>query len=173
MNHFINALETSLRTENWYSVLFISLSLPDICGKIDNPNVGSKQRTIEWFDKYLKPIYTRKRGAAQTEYIFLSGTDFYALRCAYLHEGSDDIRGQKAQETLERFKFVQPNSNNFSIHRNLINKTLQLQVSEFGKEILTALKQWTEDNKGDQVKQETISKLLNIEILDLSKGFSF
>lgn len=38
MNHFINALETSIQTENWYSVLFISLSLPDICGKIDEPN---------------------------------------------------------------------------------------------------------------------------------------
>lgn len=94
MNHFFNALETSIQTENWYSVLFISLSLPDICGKIDNPSSTSKQRTIEWFDKYLKPFYTRKIGPSQTEYTFLSGTDFYALRCAYLHEGSDDITGQ-------------------------------------------------------------------------------
>lgn len=44
MNHFINALETSIQTENWYSVLFISLSLPDICGKIDEPNENSSKR---------------------------------------------------------------------------------------------------------------------------------
>ena len=174
MNHFINALETSIQTENWYSVLFISLSLPDICGKIDEPNEkSSKKRMINWFNKYLKSVYTRKIGADQTEYTFLSGADFYALRCAYLHEGSDEITGQKAQETLENFKFIQPSSNNFSMHMNVMNKTLQLQVSEFGKEILAALRQWTEDNKDDQVKQEQISKLLNIQILDLSKGFSF
>ena len=128
---------------------------------------------INWFNKYLKSVYTRKIGADQTEYTFLSGADFYALRCAYLHEGSDEITGQNAQETLEKFKFIQPSSNNFSMHRNVMNKTLQLQVSEFGKEILAALRQWTEDNKDDQVKQEQISKLLNIQILDLSKGFSF
>jgi len=172
MNHFINALETSIQTENWYSVLFISLSLPDICGKIDNPSATSKQRTIEWFDKYLKPFYTRKIGPSQIEYTFLSGSDFYALRCAYLHEGSDDITGQRAQETLERFNFIQPNSGS-CIHMNQSVKTLQLQVSVFGKEILTALKQWTEDNKKDKIKQEKISKLLNIKIVDLSKGFSF
>ncbi|MDC5366358.1 hypothetical protein NRA53_13730, partial [Acinetobacter baumannii] len=170
MNHFINALETSIQTENWHSVLFISLSVPDICGKIDNPNAQSKQRTIEWFDKYLKPIYTREIGASRREHTFLSGADFYALRCAYLHEGSDDITGQRARETLEKFKFIQPNSNSFKIHRNQADKTLQLQVSEFGKEILAALKQWKKDNKEDQVKQEKISKLLNIEIIDLSKG---
>ncbi len=61
MNHFINALETSIQTENWYSVLFISLSLPDICGKIDEPNEkSSKKRMINWFNKYLKSVYTRK-----------------------------------------------------------------------------------------------------------------
>lgn len=51
--------------------------------------------------------------------------------------------------------------------------TLQLQVGIFGKEILTALKQWTEDNEKDKIKQEKINKLLNIKIVDLSKGFSF
>lgn len=66
MNHFINALETSIQTENWYSVLFISLSLPDICGKIDEPNEkSSKKRMINWFNKYLKSVYTRKIGADQ------------------------------------------------------------------------------------------------------------
>lgn len=43
MNHFIEALESSLDTQNWYSVLFISLTLPDICGKIDEPNETSKK----------------------------------------------------------------------------------------------------------------------------------
>ncbi|EHU2349629.1 hypothetical protein [Acinetobacter baumannii] len=173
MNHFINALETSIKTENWYSVLFISLSLPDICGKIDNPTAGSKKRSIEWFDKYMKNLYIYKIGPMGKEVSFLSGSDFYALRCAYLHEGSDDITNQNAQETLEKFEFIEPNSNMVKMHMNLRGKTLQLQVSEFGKEILTALKQWTIDVKEDHIKQDKITKLLNIHILDCSNGISF
>ncbi|MCZ3129148.1 hypothetical protein NYY92_15275 [Acinetobacter baumannii] len=170
MNHFINALETSIQTENWYSVLFISLSLPDICGKIDEPTLGSKQRTINWFNKYLKKIYTIKIGPNRIEHTFLSGSDFYALRCAYLHEGSDDITSQIAKETLERFKFVQPNKN-VCIHRNQIDNTLQLQVSEFGKEILEAVKEWTDDVSKDPIKKVKLEKLLNIEIVGSSLFF--
>ena len=50
MNNFIDSLRKALITENWYAVLFISLTLPDICGKIDEPDKGSKIRTINWFN---------------------------------------------------------------------------------------------------------------------------
>ena len=173
MNHFIEALESSLDTQNWYSVLFISLTLPDICGKIDEPNETSKKRTINWFNKYLKPIYTSNIGADHREHIFLSGSDFYALRCAYLHEGSDDITSQNAQDILEKFKFIQPITSNICIHRNQSNTTLQLQVDKFGKEILDALRKWTIDISKDPEKLSKIDRLLRIEMIDLSKGFSF
>lgn len=173
MNHFISALETSLKTQNWYSVLFISLTLPDICGKIDEPNETSKKRTINWFNKYLKPTYTSNIGADHTEHVFLNGSDFYALRCAYLHEGSDDITSQSAQEILEKFKFIQPITNNICIHRNQSHKTLQLQVDQFGEEVLDALKKWTNDISSTPEKIIKIDNLLKIEMVDLSKGFSF
>ncbi|WP_447505827.1 hypothetical protein [Acinetobacter pittii] len=174
MEHFAYALETSIETENWYSVLFISLSLPDICGKIDEPNnKSSKERTINWFNKYLKSTYTRKIGPEKREYTFLSGSDFYALRCAYLHEGKDDITSQKAQETLEKFKFIQPISNSFIMHRNKSGNILQLQVSEFGKEVLNAVEKWLLDIRNDPIKQKTIDSLLYIEIPNTSNGITF
>lgn len=79
MNHFIEALESSLDTQNWYSVLFISLTLPDICGKIDEPNETSKKRTINWFNKYLKPIYTSNIGADHREHIFFKWLRFLCI----------------------------------------------------------------------------------------------
>lgn len=173
MNHFIDALETSLDTQNWYSVLFISLTLPDICGKVDEPNETSKKRTINWFNKYLKPIYTSNIGADRREHVFLSGSDFYALRCAYLHEGSDEITSQCAQDVLEKFKFIQPITNSFCIHRNQIGTTLQLQVDQFGKEILDALRKWTVDISSDYERVKKIDNLLKIEMIDTSKGFAF
>lgn len=172
MNHFINALETSIQTQNWYSVLFISLTLPDICGKIDEPEAGSKKRSINWFDKYLKPIYTSNIGPDRKEHVFLSGSDFYALRCAYLHEGSDDINSQNARETLEKFKFTQPITDSLYIHKNTFGKTLQLQVDAFGKDMLLALKKWTKDISSNPEKISKMDNLLKIEMLDPSKGFS-
>nr|WP_313091612.1 hypothetical protein [Moraxella sp. CTOTU48268] len=172
MNNFTNALRKSLDTENWYAVLFISLTLPDICGKIDEPSLGSKARTINWYNKYLKPTYTSAVGAERQEHVFLTGSDFYALRCAYLHEGSDDITTQRAREILEKFKFVQPTTSGIFIHRNTKHTTLQLQVSEFGAEVLNAVETWLSDISDDTEKMNKTENFLKIQMLDPSKGFS-
>ncbi|HGN9520950.1 TPA: hypothetical protein ACK0I8_000827 [Morganella morganii] len=173
MNNFIEALDTSIKTKNWYSVLFISLTLPDICGKIEHPDLkSSKSRTIEWYNKYLLPTYTSFIGPSRDRHEFLSGSDFYALRFAYLHEGSDDISEQKARDTLQKFRFVQPLSENFSIHCNQINNSLQLQVDKFGADVLSAVKCWMKDISSDQNKISKIEKMLFIQMIEPSKGFS-
>lgn len=165
MNNFVSALDMAIKDKNWYSVLFISLTIPDICGKIDEPNKNSKERTINWFNKFLKPTYTAKIGSEHKEHVFLSGTDFYALRCAYLHEGSDDITPQRAREILERFVFLQSISGKSLIHRNLIGKTLQLQVDEFGKEVMHAVNSWLDKSKDDHAKMSKVDKLLKIQMI--------
>lgn len=172
MNHFIEALEKSLYSKNWYSVLFISLTLPDICGKIEYPELeSSKKRSVQWFDKYLGPIYKSEIGGK--EYILLGNSDFYALRCALLHEGQSDISSQGAHDVLENFKFVQPTTENIYIHRNKINRTLQLQVDQFGLEVLQATRQWLREIGKDDSKFQKLDSMLEIQILDPSQGFSF
>ena len=170
MDNFIKALERSIETENWYSALFISLTIPDICGKIDEPNESSsKKRTINWFDKYLLKTYTiNSRGQ---DVVFLNGSDFYSLRCSYLHEGRDDISEQRAREVLNKFRFVQPIRNGVVIHKNLVRDTLQLQVDQFANEILNAVKLWNHEAVLHKEKQIYIDKMLDIEMVDMSKGF--
>lgn len=72
---------------------------------------------------------------------------FMHLRCALLHEGQSDISSQRAHDVLENFKFVQPTTENIHIHRNKINRTLQLQVDQSGLEVLQAARQWLRDRK--------------------------
>ncbi|QCA18251.1 hypothetical protein E5284_10360 [Citrobacter freundii] len=165
MNNFIQALELSIKTQNWYSVLFISLSLPDICGKIDEPCKGSKVRTVNWFNKYMKGMYTHLIGHDRQEHTFLTGSDFYSLRCAYLHEGSDDITSQKAREILEKFEFIQPTNSNRFFHCNQENNLLQLQVDQFGKEVMAAVLAWLKDIENDPEKTIRINALLKIKII--------
>jgi hypothetical protein len=60
------------------------------------------------------------------------------MRCAYLHEGRDEIVEQKAQEALERFQFVVP-PEGCVVHSNQFNNSLQLQVDIFCREIADAV----------------------------------
>jgi uncharacterized protein YfbU (UPF0304 family) len=162
MKELINAVQISLQTKNWHAALFVALALPDICSKLECPNSKKSQgRYITWFNRYLSDKYIHEVGADHQRHVFLTGEDCYALRCAYLHEGSDEITEQTCQQVLNNFKFTTDLS-----HLNYINngdnKTLQLQVETFCKEICTAVGQWLRDVSTNNEVQNRISKMLKI-----------
>ncbi len=147
--------------KNWYGALFMALTLPDICGKIEYPSKSSFQRYKDWFERYLEPHYTRPVGAAAIVHKFLSGSDCYAIRCALLHEGTDEIGEQKAREALERFHFTEPPQNGCT-HCNQSGNLLQLQVDKFAIEMIQAIRSWLSDISSDNEKQERLSKLMKV-----------
>lgn len=183
MQNFINALEVSVETENWYGTLFIALTLPDICGKIEYPEFRRPGRRYEeWFNKYMVKFYQSETRLAmhsdqrlaaiqnsipphigkRKKFAFMTGKDLYALRCAYLHEGSDELTNQEVKETLKRFIFRQP-PNGCTFHNNLREgEALQIQVSVFAEEVIKAIKNWLDDIKDDQVKTGKINNLATI-----------
>lgn len=186
MQNYINSLEKCIEDQNWYGALFIALTLPDICAKIEYPleKKSSAKRYINWFNKYLKKNYETSRalkpinpklksiadnlppglGGGLKKETFLTGEDFYSLRCAYLHEGSDIITEQNKRLILDKFVFVQP-PNGIVIHNNLSrNTTLQLQVSELSKEIIIAVNEWLSDIRGDLSKTQQIDSFLSIQV---------
>lgn len=85
-----------------------------------------------------------------------------AIRCAYLHEGSDDISAQRAQEAIEKFLFVAPLSQDNIIHCNQINTKLQLQVDIICEDIKQGVLAWTHNIKGDRAKEDAIKNRLKI-----------
>ena len=44
MRNFTNVFDKSLATENWYAALALALVIPDICGRLENPEMGSGER---------------------------------------------------------------------------------------------------------------------------------
>ncbi|RYG98046.1 MAG: hypothetical protein EON58_08260 [Alphaproteobacteria bacterium] len=139
MNHLAAAVEKSLTSGNHYGALVVALTLPDVCGWVEGRHARSKDRYISFFNDHMSVHYCRPVGPARTLTTFLTGDDFYALRCSVVHEGRDDISSQKARQTLENFQFVVP-PDGWVIHRNLHNaRTLQLQVDLFCREILTGV----------------------------------
>jgi len=166
IRNYTNSILISLETHNWYSALFVALTLPDICGKYQYPKVkGSGKRYSLWFDKYLLHLYTMTfRDETQ---VFLSGDDCYALRCSFLHEGSSEITHQNAREVLNNYMFVYPVQNSFPTHNNFLTingtKTLQLQVDIFCKEICDAVETWLRDIENDQSIKSKDNELLLIQ----------
>lgn len=157
MENFKIALKQCLEHNNYYGALFIALSLPDICGKLEHPDRTSSSRYVAWFDKYIREKYI---GGPNND-IFLTGSDCYALRCSLLHEGRDDISEQKIQETLEKFKFVSLPQGNI-IHNNRVGEMLQLQVDIFCNDILEGIENWEEHIKDNKQIQEKMTNLLII-----------
>lgn len=179
MDHLTQAVESALQQENWYAALSLSLTLPDICSKIDEPDAHTSKRFPRWVNKYFSPKYTRlmpdyspERGSFREEHVFLSGKDFYALRCAVLHEGSDSIVNQSAQEALESFTFVAPLPGLF-VHCNQSHKRLQLQVDNFCADVCEAVRVWAAQMPGDSVQYQRMNGLMKITKIDLTNGFSF
>lgn len=171
MKRFTNSIRLSLKSNNWYSALTTALTLPDVCGRLDNPDENVSQRYQRWFNQWMLNYYKHEVGADRQEITFLSAGDCYALRCSYLHEGGVDITQQRAREALSHFHFITPPPNNSTIHCNKFGNALQLQVDIFCNQMADAADKWFESIQGNDQIMERINNLLIIH--DSSHGVAF
>lgn len=143
-----------------YAALSLILTFPDICSGLEMPNQRGKKRYIKWCDKYFVPTNNYQG--------ILEGNDIYALRCAYLHAGTDDITEQAVHKTISRFRFVYSVHGNF-FHRNSISyegsdtHVLQLDLPEFCEEMIKAVQFFIVNNTGNKEIENEVAKLSTIE----------
>ena len=154
MLKIIESVISSLEKRNYYAALFVSLTLPDICSALENGKTsGSKYAS--WFNTHL----SQYNG-------YLSGNDCYALRCALLHQGKDDITDQKMQEVLEHYVFLTSGA-----HCNLIKDCiiddekvsfLQLNVQKFCEDICKAVEKWLDSVANNKKIRERLEHTIDI-----------
>lgn len=138
MNRFTESIEESIKNKNWYSALYLALTLPDICARLESENgKTNKAKYIMWYDKYMLGKYTLQVGGRKEPTVFLSGPDCYALRCSALHEGGADITTQHCREVLEKIHFTDIGS-----HCNRVMNILQLDIATFCKDICNSVEEW-------------------------------
>lgn len=167
MQALTDSVELSLRSANWYAALMITLTLPDIAGKIEHPQENfSRIRYSNWFDKYVGHKYKIIAGPKwlQVEAVVLSGSDCYALRCAFLHEGIASTATQKARQVVDEFFFTPPppKSGIGMNHRNRFGSKLQLRIDHFCNDILEGIHTWLDEIKDDTKKQQSLQAILRI-----------
>lgn len=154
MQKIIDSIYKTLENENWYVALFVSLTLPDICSALEYGKT-SGEKYANWFEQNL----SQYKG-------FLSGNNCYALRCALLHFGKDDISDQKKQEVLEHYVFLTKGA-----HCNLFKDCvfngekksfLQLNVQIFCKDICKAVKDWLVSSSTNSAIQDRLKATIEI-----------
>ena len=168
MQNLLLSITKALENENWYAALFLALTLPDICGKIQYPKVKSSEtRYVQWFNKYLSNKYTHEIGADRKKHVFLSGEDCYALRCSLLHEGVDVISHQRCRKVLDSFVFLAKGPRSHCNYFNVGGHTfLQLRIDNFCEDVCAAVETWLSDVAND----DTISKKLSDTVIIHTSG---
>lgn len=166
MKRFTDAIRLAIASKNWLSALSLSLTMPDICGRLEDPKIASGARYISWYRRLVEPKYTAYIGPNQQRHIFLSGEDCFALRCSYLHEGADDISTQRIRTALDAFHFITPPQNGNFIHANQVNNTLQLQIDIFAMDIASAVDEWAESVKTNPDIQNRMKNLIVVHNSD-------
>ena len=151
MKRFVDAIRGAISQQNWHGALALALTVPDVCGRLENPALRSEKRYKAWWDKYAAPKFFNMLGAA----------DAYALRCAYLHEGTDDVLNQRAAQALSAFIFIEPRKGR-TIHCNQIYSKLQLQVDIFCIDICDGVDSWLLDVQANAEIQKRMNALIAI-----------
>ena len=92
----ISEIRAALKAELYNCALAVSLTLPDICGKVEFPSEKtSSTRYKEWFVKYVEPLTTSPAtvlpGEETVDYTWITSDECWALRCAVLHAGNYEV----------------------------------------------------------------------------------
>ena len=140
-----------------------------MCGKIEKPTDGPKARYIAWVTKYLLPRYPTPPGADFDPFVArkITAEDFYALRCAYLHEASDELSNQQIRQTLNAFRFTAPRPGrrehmNYVVEPGVGHKAAQLQVDIFCNDVGEGVAERSHDIAGNHAAQGRFATLLKI-----------
>lgn len=120
---FIKDIKKALDNDCLWTALSLTLSIPDICGKMSYPNEKPKDRFIKWFDEYLGQYEKFPIKKDEIEMPYLNGKLFFQLRCAFFHEGTNNVEGNKTSFDLESFQFIICEKNDFDIYPDFISSS--------------------------------------------------
>lgn len=173
MKDLTDAIQQALRDNNYFSAMFIALSLPDICGSLETPKEKNGIRARKWFKENLGRTYMpnnryevmlnfRPDGIQdllpsevedlkkQPATVKLTQEMFWSLRNAFLHEASDRSKEFKFHITHSRTPMM------------IINDALQLSSICFCEDMCNAVDRWVVKMKSNTIVTQRINERAKI-----------
>lgn len=89
-----NDIEKAVKSGAYISALSLALTLPDLCGKAENPNIRTGKRYKDWYKNYIGKYETYDGN----EGLYLCEDVVYDLRNKLLHQGSFECENNAKQK---------------------------------------------------------------------------
>jgi len=152
MKRILDAVNKDLEINNYYSALYVSLSLIDVCAKIEYNNINNKERYVNWLNKYYLPLYEKNINNPM-----IPANAIYQFRCSVLHESTNYINKdnrKKHDDIKNLYKIIlftgssHRNKSTVSNGKEIIEE-IQINVKNFIEEIINSISKWMK-NKSDK-----------------------
>lgn len=145
MEELLSAINRSLQNGNFYSALFLAITMPSICAALESSDGNDTPgKYVDWYDRYMPNT-------------FLTGLDCYGFRCGLLHSGTASFRKDPKQPVRRVIFVFHP-----SINNNSINEAVQFNGITFCQSIVNGVQKWLIDVKDDKNFIENSKSLISL-----------
>lgn len=168
VNKLIEEINLALDNNLYLVVLNTALTLPDICGKAEYPELKTAERYKKWYQENIGQHEQRPDDKENNiDFPYLSDNVVYQLRCSLLHQGNPNI--EKGKTGIDEFTLAIEEKNQFELYAdsasletycNECKKTYTVNVRRLCFILCQTAKIYYENNK------EKFS-FFNYSILDL------
>ena len=138
-----------------------------MCGAIAYPEMPSGDRFRCWWAANMEWRYTIAVSEDETV-LLLGGSDAWALRCAFLHLGSDRLDRQRAREALDKFIFV--TSDSPVAHLSRAGRFLRIDVRMFCDDICAGVERFLAEARRKPEWQGQVEQVLRIVPMERQAG---
>jgi hypothetical protein len=158
MRHLVDSATQSMASGNWYAALAAVLTLPDICANLESGEQGNGNHYMDWCRRFAVPIYADRYNVGFPE------NEIYALRCAFLHQGSGEVHKQKVSKHFDSYLFVLPKKGFTFATRIRHPSELIIEIATFCSVMVEATEVWIETvmNKNPDIQKRSASGVLII-----------
>jgi len=160
MKRIIDAINKDLEIKNYYSALYVSLSLIDACARIEyNISGNNRKRYVNWLNQFYLPLYEKDKNNPM-----IPANAIYLFRCSVLHESTnyiDENNRKKHDDIKDLYRIILTTDlshRNKSIVSNGIEtiEEIQVNIKIFIEEIIESILKWMK-NKPDNDYKMNIS----------------
>ncbi len=156
IDRIIEEINVCLNNNCFLVALSSALTLPDICGKVEYPDKGNKERYLLWYDNF---IIKYEQQFEKNELPCINGEIVWALRNNALHQGTFDFNGYKFFLTDWELFIQKPNSCVLNGGYSLVETIPVYEKSSDNK--------MSDCDIDKNHKEKTIKRFLSISLLDL------
>lgn len=160
---FVTAMLEAEKAQNNYAAIALALTLPDICGSVDDPGIGkSKARYVKWWNTYASEPFDRLFPKQEEAAPLIAGDDAWALRNAFLHAGQDRWEEPESdgRRRIRKVRFIHCQIS--SLGSDQSSGTLYVAIDLFVASVGEAIENWLNDRSSDEQAQTRLKDLLEI-----------